>query len=84
MWKKHIYPINNKVKFYIFGVNKNIYQQKIKKLNQYNIFFYGRVAKDKLRTVYNKSLAMICLGYDETFCLNALEVNASGLSLIHI
>jgi len=82
MWKKHIYPINNKIKFYIFGVNKNIYQQKIKKLNKYTIFFYGRVAKEKLRTVYNKSLAMICLGYDETFCLNALEANASGLPIL--
>ena len=25
---------------------------------------------------------MICLGYDETFCLNALEANASGLPLL--
>ena len=38
--------------------------------------------KIKLRTVYNKSLAMICLGYDETFCLNALEANASGLPIL--
>ena len=25
---------------------------------------------------------MICLGYDETFCLNALEANACGLPII--
>ena len=25
---------------------------------------------------------MICLGYDETFCLNALEANACGLPLV--
>ena len=25
---------------------------------------------------------MICLGYDETFCLNALEANACGLPVI--
>ena len=25
---------------------------------------------------------MICLGYDETFCLNALEANACGLPIL--
>ena len=40
------------------------------------------MAKEKLRNLYNKSLAMICLGYDETFCLNALEANASGLPIL--
>ena len=25
---------------------------------------------------------MICLGYDETFCLNAIEANACGLPVI--
>ena len=25
---------------------------------------------------------MICLGYDETFCLNALEANSCGLPII--
>ena len=82
IWKKYIYPNNNKIKFYIFGINKDKYKKELKKLNKYNIFFYGRVAKEKLRDVYNKSLAMICLGYDETFCLNALEANASGLPIL--
>ena len=27
-------------------------------------------------------MAMICLGYDETFCLNALEANSCGLPVI--
>ena len=27
-------------------------------------------------------MGMICLGYDETFCLNALEANACGLPVI--
>jgi len=46
---------------------------------KYNIFFFGRVSKIKLRNVYSESLGMICLGYDETFCLNALEGNSCGL-----
>jgi len=40
------------------------------------------VQKRILKKIYNKSLAMICLGYDETFCLNALEANACGLPII--
>ena len=27
-------------------------------------------------------MGMICLGYDETFCLNALEANSMGLPII--
>ena len=27
-------------------------------------------------------MAMICLGYDETFCLNALEANSCGLPVL--
>ena len=27
-------------------------------------------------------MGMICLGYDETFCLNALEANSCGLPVI--
>ena len=27
-------------------------------------------------------MGMVCLGYDETFCLNALEANACGLPVI--
>ena len=42
----------------------------------------GRVSKPVLRRSYNKSLAMICLGYDETFCLNALEANSCGLPVL--
>ena len=47
-----------------------------------SIFFFDKVSKYELKKIYNKSLAMICLGYDETFCLNALEANACGLPII--
>ena len=45
MWKKYIYPNNNKIKFYIFGINKNKYKKDLRKLRQYNIYFFGRVTK---------------------------------------
>ena len=32
--------------------------------------------------IYQQSTAMICLGYDETFCLNALEANSCGLPVL--
>lgn len=82
MWINKVYPKNNKIKFYIFGVDKTKYLTQLKYLKRFNIFFLGRVPKEKLKKIYSKSLAMICLGYDETFCLNALEANASGLPLL--
>lgn len=82
MWIKKIYPKNNKIKFYIYGVDNIKYKAKKTYLKKFNIYFQGRVSKEKLKSVYKKSLAMICLGYDETFCLNALEANACGLPLL--
>ena len=67
---------------FIFGIDlKEIYLKK-KFFQKYNIFFYGRVSKNKLKLIYTESLAMICLGYDETFCLNAIEANSCGLPII--
>ena len=82
MWIKKIYPYNAKLKLCIYGINKNKYKDELKYLNKYNINFFGRITKNKLKNIYSKSLAMICLGYDETFCLNALEANACGLPLL--
>ena len=82
IWTKEIFPKNNDAKLYIFGINKKSYNKKISEYRRQNIFFYGRVSKNHLRNTYKKSLAMICLGYDETFCLNALEANSCGLPII--
>ena len=82
MWIKDIYPNNKKLNFNILGINKKKYRNKEKYLNRYNIFFLGRKTKNELKNIYSKSLAMICLGYDETFCLNALEANACGLPIL--
>ena len=82
MWINKIYPVNKRIKFYIFGIEKNKYKRKIKLLKSKNIILFGRVKKNILKKYYKKSLAMICLGYDETFCLNALEANSCGLPIL--
>ena len=82
MWIDLVYPVNKKTKLFIFGIKKSKFYRLENFYKKYNIFFFGRVKKDKLRKVYNQSLAMICLGYDETFCLNAIEANACGLPVI--
>ncbi len=83
IWLKKIYPTNPKAKLYIFGIDKNSFTKKdIKTFLDYNIFLKGRVSKNKLKTYYNISMGMICLGYDETFCINAIEAFSCGLPLI--
>ena len=69
-------------KLFIFGLNKKFSKSQFMFFKSKNIYFYGRVSKTKLKKVYQDSLAMICLGYDETFCLNALEANSCGLPII--
>ncbi len=82
IWMNEIYPNNRNAKFYIFGVKKIPSRFSSKTLLKKNIHFFGKVSKKKLRNIYLKSTAMICLGYDETFCLNALEANSCGLPVI--
>ena len=40
MWIKSVYPTNKDAMFYIFGVNKNNYSQKISFYKNHNIFFF--------------------------------------------
>ena len=82
LWSEKIYTNSKDLKLYIYGINKKKFKSKLRYYQNRNIYFFERVSKYKLRTIYNKSLAMICLGYDETFCLNALEANACGLPII--
>ena len=82
VWIKKIYPFYKNAEFHIFGDNNFFNKSDKKKLILKNIFFMSRVSKLILRRSYNKSLAMICLGYDETFCLNALEANSCGLPVL--
>lgn len=81
-WINKISPLYKEAELHIFGsdiLGKNFDK---KKLKYKKIFFKGRVNRKILINTYNKSLAMICLGYDETFCLNALEANSCGLPII--
>lgn len=82
MWIKDIFPKNNIAKFYILGIDKLDKKYDLKYLNSNNIFFKGRLDKKELMKIYQQSTAMICLGYDETFCLNALEANSCGLPVL--
>ena len=82
MWIKYIHPVSDNAKFYILGISKIPNKYKKKYLKSKNITILGRVSKSKLKNIYIQSTAMICLGYDETFCLNALEANSCGLPVI--
>jgi len=77
VWKKKIYSINSNCELHIFGVD-----YKNNKLIKYNIFCHGMIPRQKLLNFYKKSIGMICLGYDETFCLNAIEAMRMGLPII--
>ena len=79
VWKKKIYSLNSNCELHIFGVN-----YKNNKLIKYNIFCHGKIPRQKLLNFYKKSIGMICLGYDETFCLNAIEAMKIGLPVISL
>ena len=83
IWINNINPKYKKFKLFIFGINKtNLGKYNLKKLTDSNIFYKGRVKKQTLSTFYKKSMGMICLGFDETFCLNAIESYACGMPII--
>lgn len=80
IWINKVNLINPKAELHIFAVNRT----NTNKFNQHNIFFHGRVSRNKLLNFYKNSLGMICLGYDETFCLNAIEAMKMGLPVISL
>ena len=69
-----------KAELHIFVENKINVNKLIKK----NIFFHGKIPRNKLLDFYKNSIGMICLGYDETFCLNAIEAMKMGLPVISL
>ena len=82
-WSKNL-KLLGRSELHIFGVKKSELSKNItnKKLNKYNIFIHGFVNKKTLVKYYSLSSAIICPGYDETFCLNAIEGNAAGLPIL--
>ena len=79
VWINKIITKHPNAELHIFGVKNNADN---KKLRHYNIFKHGRVSRNILIAYYRKSMASICLGYDETFCLNAIEAMSCGLPII--
>ena len=79
VWINKIHPLNLNCELHIFkkNINKSF-------LTNYNIYFHGRLPRNKLLNFYKKSVGMICLGYDETFCLNAIEGMSMGLPVISL
>tara|TARA_B110000003_G_scaffold275682_1_gene319043 strand:- start:933 stop:1868 length:936 start_codon:yes stop_codon:yes gene_type:complete len=79
LWKNKIYKTRPDAKLYIFGIKKVENHREFKK---FNIFFLGKVKKNILIKYYKISMGMICLGYDETFCLNAIESMSCGQPIL--
>ncbi len=79
IWINKIHPLNLNCELHVFKKNNNK-----KFLSNYNIYFHGKLPRNKLLNFYKKSAGMICLGYDETFCLNAIEGMSMGLPVISL
>lgn len=80
LWKNKIHLNHPEAEFHIFSIEA----KNKKQFRKHNIFFHGRVNRSKLVNFYKKSTAMICLGYDETFCLNAIESMSMGVPVISL
>jgi glycosyltransferase involved in cell wall biosynthesis len=78
IWCKYIHNKHPNAEFHIFGTKK---YHKLN-YNKNNIYFHGRVSKQTLIKYYKNSIASICLGFDETFCLNAIESMSCGVPVI--
>ena len=80
IWINKINSINSNAELHIFAIKRS----HTDRLKKYKIFFHGKVSREKLLNFYQKSIGMICLGYDETFCLNAIEAMKTGLPVISL
>ena len=79
IWIKKIYPLNLNTELHVFLKNINN-----KQYRKFNIFFHRKIPRNKLFNFYKRTNGMICLGYDETFCLNAVEAMKMGIPVFSL
>ena len=80
IWNLKITPLYPDAELHVFSIKPKNYI----KYKKNNIYFHGRVERKRLINFYKKCSGMICLGYDETFCLNAIESMRMGLPVISL
>jgi glycosyltransferase involved in cell wall biosynthesis len=82
MWGSYIHKKEPKAELHIYGLKNNLNKKTLQNYRNIGIKFFGIVNKKVLAKKYSYSTAMIHPGYDETFCISALEGQASGLPIL--